>query len=144
MYLNCSVPRSMVVIGIIIVTISFHDSFTVVSASESISNQLSYKQSPFKLQNILQSVKKSSRQSFNYLSELIVSIPFTKILLASGALLSLFFVFIRLLIVLGPILILGAMTRESTNATDIIRMLIEFYNQVIVALDEQYVPTTAK
>lgn len=57
--------------------------------------------------------------------------------MTTGALLGLFLVFIRILIVIGPILLLGALTRESTDAKDLLRMLIEFYNQVIVALDDQ-------
>lgn len=82
-------------------------------------------------------IKKTSRQSLGFLSNLFVSIPFGKMLLAGGALLSLFFLFVRLIIVLAPILILGAMARESTDATDLIKMLIDFYNQVVIALDEQ-------
>lgn len=87
--------------------------------------------------NIFSSLKQASHQGVNYVSDLVVSIPFGKIVLAGGALLSLFFIFVRLLVVLGPILLLGALTRDSTDATDLLRMLIEFYNQVIVALDEQ-------
>lgn len=90
-----------------------------------------------RFENFFSLLKQTSRQGASYVSELVASIPFGKIALASGALLSIFFLFIRLIVVLGPILILGAMTRESTDATDLLRMLIEFYNQVIVSLDEQ-------
>lgn len=90
-----------------------------------------------RMDGLLGTIKQASRQSASFVSDLVVSIPFTKILLTGGALLSLLFIFLRLLIVLGPILILGALTRESTDATDILKMLVEFYNQVIVALDDQ-------
>lgn len=84
-------------------------------------------------------IKKSSARGLNYLTNMLVSIPFTKIIMAGGALLSLFFIFVRLIIVLGPIMILGAMTRDgTTDASDLLKMLIEFYNQIVVALDEQY------
>lgn len=89
------------------------------------------------LENIFTSLKQTSRQGASFLTDLIASIPFGKIALASGALLSLILIFFRLLVVLGPILILGAMTRESTDTTDLIRTMIEFYKQVIVALNEQ-------
>lgn len=92
-----------------------------------------------RLQKYFALLKQTPGQATSYARELITSIPFGKILLAGGALLSVFFLFVRLLVVLGPILILGALTRESTDATDLLRMLIEFYNQVIVALDEQMI-----
>lgn len=90
-----------------------------------------------KLGNFFSNIKRASVRGVNLFTGMLASIPITKIMLAGGALLSLFFIFIRLLIVLGPILILGAMTRESTDTTDFLRILIEFYNQVLVALDEQ-------
>ena len=90
-----------------------------------------------RFENLFSRLKQTSRQGASYASDLLASIPFGKVALASGALLSIFFLFIRLIVVLGPILILGAMTRESTDATDLMRMLIEFFNQVIVSLDEQ-------
>lgn len=93
----------------------------------------------FKLANIFSQFKQTSIQGASFLRRSVSSIPIGKIVLIGGALLSLFFIFLRLLVVLGPILILGAMTRESTDATDVLRMLIEFYNQVIVALDEQMI-----
>lgn len=90
-----------------------------------------------RLENFFAVLKVASRQGKNYVADLLETIPFKKIILSGGALLSLFFIFVRLLVVLGPILILGALTRESTDATDLMKILIEFYNQVIVALDDQ-------
>lgn len=89
------------------------------------------------LRNFFGSLRRASSRGLSFASNLLVSIPFTKILVAGGALLSLFFIFVRLIVVLGPILLLGAMTRESTDASDLLKMLIEFYNQIILALDEQ-------
>ena len=93
---------------------------------------------PNRLAKILSSVKRVSNRGFSVVGDFLASVSFTKIAIAAGALLSIFLLFVRLLVVLGPILILGAMTRESTESTDLIRMLIEFYNQIIVALDEQH------
>lgn len=90
-----------------------------------------------KLSSILSTIKKASFHGVDTVSRVAVSIPFTKILMTAGALLGLLFVFMRILIVIGPILLLGALTRESTDATDLLKMLVEFYNQVIVALDDQ-------
>lgn len=90
-----------------------------------------------KLGNFFSVFKQASRQGASFLGDMAASIPFGKIALGGGALLGLFLLFLRLLIVLGPILILGAMTRESTDATDLLRMLIEFYNQIILSLEEQ-------
>lgn len=90
-----------------------------------------------RVDNFIAVLKQASYQGANYARDLATSLPLTKILLAGGALLSLFLIFIRLIIVLGPILVLGAMTRESTDTTDLLRMLLEFYNQVVMALDAQ-------
>ena len=95
------------------------------------------------LNDLFSSLKKIPSRGATFISDFALSIPFTKILLAGGALLGILFMFIRLLIVLGPIIILGAMTRESTDATDLLKMLIEFYNQVIVALDDQPSPSSS-
>lgn len=93
-----------------------------------------------RVENLFAILKQASRQGASYLSDLAISIPFGKIAVGGGALLGIFFLFLRLLIVMGPILILGALTRESQDATDLIRMLIDFYNQLIVSLDEQVQP----
>lgn len=90
-----------------------------------------------RLSSILHSIKQASFDGADLVRSAVVSIPFTKMVMTTGALLGLFLVFIRILIVIGPILLLGALTRESTDAKDLLRMLIEFYNQVIVALDDQ-------
>lgn len=81
-------------------------------------------------------LKRASARSLSSLSSLLVSIPFTKIIMSGAALLSLFFIFVRLIVVLGPILLLGAMARENTDASDLLKLLIDFYNQIIIALDE--------
>lgn len=98
---------------------------------------LSQNSSPKLTESFFSSLKQTSRQGVGLFKKFAASIPFTKVLLSGGAILSLFFIFIRMLIVIGPILILGAMTRESTDATDFLKMLIEFYNQIVVALDDQ-------
>lgn len=90
-----------------------------------------------KFNSIFSNLKKVSFQGIQQASGLLVSVPFGKILLAGGALLSLFFIFIRLIIVLSPIFLLGALTRESTDFVDLFEMLIEFYNRVVMALDDQ-------
>lgn len=88
------------------------------------------------LNALLSSVRRASSRSFSYLSSTLIATPITRILLTGGAILSLMLVFIRLVIVLGPILLLGALARESTDASDFLRMMIEFYNQVVLALDD--------
>lgn len=100
-------------------------------------NQASSMQQEGNLSSLLHSIKKASFHGAGIVKSAALAIPFTKILMTGGALLGLFFVFIRILVVIGPILLLGALTRESTDATDLLKMLIEFYNQVIVALDDQ-------
>lgn len=90
-----------------------------------------------KLENLFSSFKQASVRGAGLARDLAVSIPFTKILLAGGAVLSLLFFFARLLVVLGPILLLGALTRESTDTRDAFRMVLEFFDQVIIALAEQ-------
>lgn len=87
--------------------------------------------------NYLAILRQTSRQSIGYITNLAEAIPFTKVLLAGGALLSLFFIFVRLLVVLGPIILFGTLTRESTDVSDYLKLLIEFYNQIVQTLDEQ-------
>lgn len=82
-------------------------------------------------------LRRTSRQGVNIISDLAVSIPFSKILLSGAAILSLLLIFLRVLIVLGPILLLGTLARESTDATDFLKMMIEFYNQVVAELENQ-------
>lgn len=84
-------------------------------------------------------VKKTSRQGIDLAANLLASVPFGTVAVAAGALLGLFFLFLRLLIVLGPILVLGALTRESSSGgyLDFLSMLLEFYNQLIESLDNQ-------
>lgn len=94
-----------------------------------------------KLSSILSGLRKSSFQGVQQASSLLVSLPFGKILLAGGALLSLLFIFLRLVVVLSPIFLLGALTRESTDFVDLLEMVIEFYNRIVIALDDQ-APTT--
>lgn len=90
-----------------------------------------------RLERFFSSLKRASSKGVDILGSLFHSFPFGRVALAGGALLSLLFLFVRLLIVMGPILILGSLTRDSTEPTDLLRMLIEFYNQMIVALEEQ-------
>lgn len=101
-------------------------------------NHQSLKPEP-KLESFFSSLKQTIQQRISLAKKLSLpfSLPLTKILLSGGAILSLLFIFMRMLIVIGPILLLGAMTRESTDATDLLKILIEFYNQVVVALDNQ-------
>lgn len=88
-----------------------------------------------KLSEILSTIKEASVGGVSQASTWVRSLPFGKIFMTGGALLSLFFIFVRLVIVLGPILILGALTRESTDTGDFLRMLLEFYGQIIEAAD---------
>lgn len=86
---------------------------------------------------LVSNIKKASVGGARYINDLALSIPFTKAVLIGGALVSLFFLFLRILVVLGPILVLGAIARESsTDATDFLKMLIEFYNQIVEAMEE--------
>lgn len=89
------------------------------------------------LQAFFGQIKKASARGVGYASNMLLSIPFTKMLMVGGALLSLFFIFLRLIIVLGPIMLLAMASRESTDASDLLKILIEFYNQIVLALDEQ-------
>lgn len=82
-------------------------------------------------------LKQASRQSYNYLMNFVDALPLTKMLLTSGAFLGLFFMLIRLVIVLGPIIFLGALTRESSEVSDYLKLLIEFYNHIVLAIDDQ-------
>ena len=131
--------RQALIIVVILVLLNIINSHSLLA--EAIDDDLAQKGTVAtrfpRLQNLLASFKKTSRQGLSVASNLLSYIPFGRILLAGGALLSLFFIFLRLLVVLGPILLLGALTRESTNATDLFRLLIEFYNEVIMALDQQ-------
>lgn len=88
------------------------------------------------LGNYFNTLKRASSRGLSSVSSLLVSIPFTKIVMSGAALLSLFFIFVRLVVVLGPILLLGAMARESTDVSDLLRILIDFYHQIILALEE--------
>lgn len=88
------------------------------------------------LGNFFGNLRRASSRGLSSLSSIFISIPFAKIVMSGAALLSLFFIFVRLIVVLGPILLLGAMARESTDASDLLRLLIDFYNQIIQALDE--------
>lgn len=90
-----------------------------------------------RLSDFFSSISRASSRSFSLVSNFLVShLPSKKILITSGALMSLFFIFVRLIIVMAPILLLGALTRESTDASDILQMLFDFYNQIIVALED--------
>lgn len=90
-----------------------------------------------KLSDVVSGFKQATFQGVKQARGLLVSLPLGKILLAGGALLSLFFIFIRIIIVFSPIFLLAALTRESTDVGDIIGMLIEFYNRIVIALDDQ-------
>lgn len=90
-----------------------------------------------KLVNLFAIIQQTSKQSLSYITNLAASIPFAKLILTGGALLSFFFVFIRFLIVLGPIILMGTLTRESSEATDFLKSLIEFYNQIVLTLEDQ-------
>lgn len=127
---TCPLLLALLVLQIVV---SYH----VVAAEQSVS-------SPGKLSNLFSNLKTASQRSFTYAGDLLTALPVGKIFLAGGALLSLLFIFVRLLIVLGPIILLGALTRESTDASDLLRMLIEFYNQVVIALDEQSQQSTSQ
>lgn len=88
-------------------------------------------------QETIEFLKQFSLQASNKALDLIKLIPITKILLVGGAVLSILFMFIRLVIVLGPIIILGALTRESNSANDFFSLLLEFYNRLLSAVDDQ-------
>lgn len=90
-----------------------------------------------KLSDVFSGFKEASFHGVKQARGLLVSLPLGKILLAGGALLSLFFIFLRIIIVFSPIFLLAALTRESTDVGDIIGMLIEFYNRIVIALDDQ-------
>lgn len=134
--------RTVLVVVVVVVLVSAL--YLVANVEGSEANEVIKKPTSIgSLRSFFGSLRRASSRGLSFASNLLVSIPFTKVLVAGGALLSLFFIFVRLIVVLGPILLLGAMTRESTDASDLLKMLIEFYNQIILALDEQTSSPTA-
>lgn len=78
--------------------------------------------------------EKSSR-SLGSLTSLLQTIPITKIVLTSGTLVASLLILLRIIVVLGPILILGTLAREDTDIRDLIRQLIDNYKMIIETLD---------
>lgn len=93
-----------------------------------------------RLVNFLSIAKQAAVQALSYFKDVAMNMPFGKILLA-GALISLFSFFLRLIIVLGPIIALGAMTREGTDPRDFLMMFVNFYNNIVQNMDTQATPS---
>lgn len=87
------------------------------------------------LSSFIQNLQESTSRSFTSFTDLLPSISITKLILVSGALISVLFLFLRILVVIGPILILGAMAREDASVVDIVKIIVEGYNMIIEALD---------
>lgn len=111
--------------------------FLMALVAQATSQELQKSTQSGTVMNYFAILKQASRQSYNYLMNFVDALPLTKMLLTSGAFLGLFFMLIRLVIVLGPIIFLGALTRESSEVSDYLKLLIEFYNHIVLAIDDQ-------
>lgn len=77
-------------------------------------------------------IQKASSRGLTIVGDIITGVPLTTIILIAGGLIS---IILRLIVVFGPIFLLGTVTRDSSEATNFLKLIIEAYNMVIEAIE---------
>lgn len=106
---------------------------------QNISDESESRVSPNKLDQVFTTMRSASSRSLGYLGSLMGK-PLGRILLAGGGVIGFILLAIRILVVAGPIFLLGSMARDSREVSDFLRLMVESYNLIVEALEDPVAP----